>query len=131
VFDPQALHHPWFAVEFLLGLVLVAVLAGEWFNRPGSIRSQTTAAKYHAGLLIYRFGLALVYCSAALAAAPHVPPTVVVVAIVALRKAPLVWHFDVWAARACIGWSACAARRPASSTRSFAPSFTPPRPSAR
>jgi hypothetical protein len=97
VFDPQALHHPWFAVEFLLGLVLVAVLAGEWFNRPGSIRSQTTAAKYHAGLLIYRFGLALVYCSAALAAAPHVPPTVVVVAIIALRKAPLVWHFDVWA----------------------------------
>ena len=44
MFDPDALHHPWFAVEFVLGLVLVAVLAGEWFNRPGSIRSQTTEA---------------------------------------------------------------------------------------
>jgi hypothetical protein len=99
VFDPDALHRPWFAVEFLLGLVVVAVLAGEWFNRPGSIRRQTTAAKYHAGLLVYRFGLALVYCSAALALAAHVPPTVVVVAMIALRKAPLVWHFDVWTRR--------------------------------
>ena len=96
MFDPQALHHPWFAVEFLLGLVLVAVLAGEWFNRPGSIRSRTTAAKYHAGLQVYRFGLALVYCTVALALASRVPPTAVVVGIIVLRRAPLIGRLDVW-----------------------------------
>ncbi len=96
MFEPRAVSHSWFALEFVFGLIVVVALAAEWFNRPGSIRNQTTAAKYHAGLLIYRFALALGYASLALALAARVPPVVVVVAVVALRRAPLVCRFDAW-----------------------------------
>ena len=96
MFRPPGPYHPRFAVEFVCGLILVVALAAEWFNRPGSIRSQTTTAKYHAGLLVYRFALALGYCSFALALAAQVTPVVVAVAMLVLRKAPLLWRFDAW-----------------------------------
>lgn len=100
MFDRAVLYHPWFAAELGCSLIVVFALAAEWFNRPGSIRSQTTAFKYHAGLCAYRFALALGFGSAALLSAEQVPPVVVVVAMLAFRRAPLVWRFDVWVRQA-------------------------------